>query len=80
MKITEIPPTPPEPKYNLELTREQLVALGILSYRHETQKTSSLISFYRSLPEDIRNESAKAGQPSKHLRREATDLEVDWDA
>lgn len=46
MRLTEIfpDPIPPPPKYRLELTEEELVALGLLSYRHEIAKGMAFIS------------------------------------
>lgn len=41
MKLTTTPPTPPTPTYVLELTQDQLVALALLSHRHEVRAEAS---------------------------------------
>lgn len=77
MKITVNPPTPPEPTYVLELTKDQLVALGVLSYRHEYVGGSGSTSFYRSLPWDI--QSAVGGVSRRMAPDPATsNPPVDW--
>lgn len=49
MKISRVK----NPEYVLELTYDELVALGILGYRHEDVRGVRQ-GFYRSLPSEIR--------------------------
>lgn len=79
MKISEIPPTPPEPKYCLELTKDQLIALGFLSFRHEMQ-TSGFSTFYRNLPEDLKISIVNQTKSNPQFEKVTTTLVVDWDA
>lgn len=55
MKLTTTvpPPVPPPPrKHTLELTNDQLLALGLLSYRHESRDVGA--TFWDHLPDEER--------------------------
>lgn len=65
MNITET--APQEPTYTLELTRKELMALGILSYRNETGTLANWYSdglvgagshFFSQLPADMKSDIA----------------------
>ena len=87
MKVTVNPPTPPEPTYVLELTKDQLVALGVLSHRHEVKhrsdpKWGGPRTFLACLPPDVQNEVVEA----LHAVKRRTEghivgvsvIDVDW--
>lgn len=63
-------------KYKLELSEEQLIALGLLSYRHEEVPING-VTFYKMLPMHIKDEvdtaATKVNQNSTN-----TKLEVHW--
>lgn len=78
MKITVKPPTPPEPAYVLELTKDQLVALGVLSWRHEIRRQAGR-TFLDNLPPEVREWVEKA-VPNSVDTKATSYIGVDWTA
>lgn len=84
MKITTRPPQPPEPTYVLELTKDQLVALGMLSFRHEVRsKGDGSATFYDLLPQDVHNAVRASVEDVTRVSKShiagVTLLTTDWD-
>lgn len=66
------------PVYVLELTKEQLVALGALSYRHEHLAGGT---FYRQLPRELQSAAEDAViSNTMPVTLHTTQTGVDWSA
>lgn len=91
MKITEkaiAPPPPPPVTYVVEFTFEELVTLGVLSYRHEVRWPGGQgNTFLRRLPSEVREEanrragwlnSEELGRRQHRGTAGVTTTSVDW--
>lgn len=73
MKLTEHKPEPPPSIYTLELTKEELANLALLSYRHEIGYSER---FTGRMPNEITAEVARLDREER--RREGNTSRHTW--
>lgn len=57
MNIQQVPPPPKETYYQVTLTKDQLICLGILSFKYETTRDlGGTHRFHALLPPEIRKD------------------------